>query len=182
MAEEFWVFGYGSLMWNPGFDHVERVKARLEGYQRSFCLASVRYRGTREYPGLVLALEPRAQAACTGVAFRVSRENADDALQYLRERELGTASYFERRLPLTLIGRAQEQVRAICYVMDIDHEQYRGHLDEEERARVIANATGPAGTNREYLFRTLENLTHLDVEEPALRRLADRVVELSRDG
>jgi cation transport regulator ChaC len=66
--------------------------------------------------------------------------------------------------------------------MDIDHEQYRGHLDEEERARVIANATGPAGTNREYLFRTLENLTHLDVEEPALRRLADRVVELSRDG
>ena len=179
MDEEFWVFGYGSLMWNPGFDHAERVRADLHGYQRSFCLASVRYRGTADYPGLVLALEPREDAVCTGIAFRVSGPKAVDALEYLRERELGTASYFERRLPLTLTGHAQQRVRAICYVMDIDHDQYRGHFDDEQRAEIIANAIGPAGTNREYLFRTLENLDHLGVEEPAIRKLAARVSELA---
>ncbi len=179
MAEEFWVFGYGSLMWNPGFDHAERVRARLDGYQRSFCLASVRYRGTREYPGLVLALEPKEQASCTGVAFRVSRDKAEEALRYLRERELGTASYFERRLPLTLTDHPQESVHAICYVMDIEHEQYRGHLNQEKRAEIIARAIGPAGSNREYLFKTVENLRYLDVKEPAIHWLAERVTELS---
>lgn len=178
MSEEFWVFGYGSLMWNPGFDHVERRGAELSGYQRSFCLASVRYRGTPEAPGLVLALEPREGALCRGIAFRVSREKATDALAYLRERELGTGSYFERRLPLTLLDTGV-QVRALCYVMDTGHDQYRGHLDDDTRADIIARASGPAGSNREYLYRTLENLTHLGVDEPSIRYIAERVARVT---
>ena len=180
MAEEFWVFGYGSLMWNPGFDHAERASAELDGYQRSFCLASVRYRGTREYPGLVLALEPTEGACCRGVAFRVSSRNAAEALAYLRERELGTESYFEKRLPLRLL-ESGETVQAVCYVMDTDHEQYRGHLCVEERATIIAKAIGPAGTNREYLSKTVENLEDLDVEEPTIRKLADLVAAMGTD-
>ncbi len=182
MHEEFWVFGYGSLMWNPGFDHVEWVRAELHGYRRSFCLTSVRYRGTPDYPGLVLALEPKEGASCTGIAFRVSSDKAVEALAYLRERELGTASYFERRLPLVLSDHPLKQVHAICYVMDIDHDHYRGHLNPEQRAQIIATAVGPAGTNREYLFRTVENLDSLDVREPAIRALASRVTELCGDG
>lgn len=174
MAEEFWVFGYGSLMWNPGFEHAERAHAELADYRRSFCLASVRYRGTHDYPGLVLALEPREGAICRGVAFRVPGETADAALAYLRERELGTASYHEKRLPLTLL-ECGKTVQAVCYVMDVRHEAYRGDLPEEKRAEIIARAEGPAGTNRDYLFRTVENLKALDVEEPAIRKLADLV-------
>jgi len=181
MAEEFWVFGYGSLMWNPGFEHAERMSADLDGYQRSFCLASVRYRGTEEYPGLVLALEPKEGATCRGFAFRVSGESATEALRYLRERELGTASYFEKRLPLTLT-ECGTRVFALCYVMDTQHDQYRGDLPDEARAEIIANATGPAGTNREYLYKTVENLEELKVEEPTIRKLADRVAEMTGEG
>jgi len=180
MAQEFWVFGYGSLMWNPGFDHVERAGAELDGYQRSFCLASVRYRGTEAYPGLVLALEPKAEACCRGIAFRVPAERASEALEYLRERELGTASYFERRLPIRLLETG-ETVRALCYVMDTEHDQYRGHLCVEERATIIAKAIGPAGSNREYLAKTVENLEDLRVEEPTIRQLADLVAGLAED-
>ena len=180
MAEEFWVFGYGSLMWNPGFDHAERASAELDGYQRSFCLSSVRYRGTKEYPGLVLALEPTEGACCRGIAFRVPPETATEALEYLRERELGTASYFEKRLPLRLL-ESGETVQAVCYVMDTQHEQYRGHLCVEERATIIAKAVGPAGTNREYLSKTVENLENLQVEEPTIRKLADLVAGMGDD-
>jgi len=178
MVEDFWVFGYGSLMWNPGFEPAEQVVAELRDYQRSFCLASVRYRGTTEYPGLVLALEPKPGACCRGLAFRVPGERASGTLEYLRERELGTASYFEERLPLTLL-ESGERVTALCYVMDTAHDQYRGHLCDEQRARIIATATGPAGTNREYLFKTVENLEDLNVDEPAMRTLADRVIKLA---
>ena len=178
MAEEFWVFGYGSLMWNPGFPYAERARAELADYRRSFCLASVRWRGTADYPGLVLALEPDEGCACRGIAFRVAGDEATETLAYLRHREMGTASYFEKRLPLTLM-ESGETVHALCYVMDTAHEQYRGHLCEEDRARIIATAHGPAGSNREYLERTVEHLRDLDVEEPAIRRLADLVADFA---
>ncbi len=179
MTKEFWVFGYGSLMWNPGFVYAERVNAELDGYQRSFCLASVRYRGTKDFPGLVLALEPIKGACCRGVAFRVPSEHAIEALDYLRERELVTEAYLEKRLPLKLLGNG-ETIQAICYVMDVAHEQYRGHLDMEERATIIANAIGPAGTNREYLSKTVENLKDLNVDEPAIRKLANLVAGMNQ--
>ncbi len=180
MAEEFWVFGYGSLMWNPGFDYVDRIGAELQGYQRSFCLASVRYRGTRDFPGLVLALEPMQGTCCRGIAFRVAPERAGEALDYLREREMGTASYFERRLPLTLL-ESGKRVTAVCYVVDTLHAQYRGHLCDEDRAQIIAKAHGPAGSNREYLYKTIEHLEALKVEEPAIQTIADRVVAIAGD-
>lgn len=180
MAEtgDFWVFAYGSLIWNPGFDPAERVRARLEGYHRSFCMASVVYRGTPEAPGLVLALDDLEGVACEGVAYRAGAGQAGAVLQYLRNRELVSSAYLERTVPLTLEdGRG---VDAVVYVIDREHEQYRGHLDAEAQAQIIAHAHGPAGSNRDYLMRTVESLRRLEITEPAMDWLEERVAYLTR--
>lgn len=176
MAEEFWVFAYGSLMWNPGFTYVERRMAQLHDHKRSFCLASIRYRGTVENPGLVLALEPLKGALCQGIAFRVAAEDADEAYAYLQYRELVTASYLEKRLPLHIEGRDQP-VESLCYVMDTQHEQYREGLSLEQRARIITASTGPAGPNRDYLFSTVDHLRQIGVEDAEMEAIAALVTE-----
>lgn len=178
MSEEFWVFGYGSLMWRPGFRHVERCVAELPDHRRSFCLDSIRYRGTPEKPGLVLALEPKAGTLCRGVAYRVAAEDAVETRDYLRKRELVTGSYHEKLLPLVLLDRPHT-VEALCYVIDQTHPQYRRDLSLEEKAQIIAGATGPAGPNPEYLFNTLNDLRDMLVEDSEIERLAERVAILT---
>lgn len=176
----FWVFGYGSLMWRPGFEYLERRMARLRGYRRAFSLRSVRYRGTPDAPGLVLGLDWDPNAACTGMAFRVCPTRADAVRTYLAERELVTRSYFEVLHPVTLLeGQTPMAVEAICYILDRTHPQYCGGLSPEEQARIIARAVGPAGTNRDYLHNTVAHLVALGVEDPALADLDRRVRELA---
>ncbi len=137
-----WVFGYGSLVWNPGFDAVERVIARLPDYHRSFCMRSIHHRGTDDLPGLVLALDASPGALCQGVALRADPAEAEDVLAYLRERELISSAYLERMLEIDLTdGR---RVEAVTYVIDPDHVQYCGGLDLEEQAGIIARAVGGA--------------------------------------
>lgn len=176
----FWVFAYGSLIWNPGFEAEERVLASLDGYRRSFCMASVVYRGTPEDPGLVLALDALRGSCCHGIAYRVGPETADQTLTYLRDRELVSSAYLEQNHLLTLDdGR---EVSAVCYVMDKEHDQYRGHLSPEERARIIATTQGPAGSNRDYLLRTAQSLRQLDITDPELDWLEKRVAQLGSFG
>jgi cation transport protein ChaC len=168
-----WVFGYGSLVWNPGFDTVERVIARLPGYRRSFCMRSIHHRGTPEAPGLVLALDRAPQDACSGVALRADAGRAGDVLAYLRERELVSAAYHEARLPVTLAdGR---EVEAVTYVVDPDHAQYCGGLDLEEQAQIIARAHGGRGPNTDYLFQTAAHLHDLGLGDRDLDWLVHRV-------
>ncbi|MHA3976172.1 gamma-glutamylcyclotransferase [Halovulum sp. GXIMD14794] len=175
-GQGFWVFAYGSLMWNPGFEAAEKVLARLDGYHRSFCMSSIVYRGTPEAPGLVLALDRQAGAACTGVAYRVPGAHGKTCLSYLRERELVSSAYLEVLEPLALSdGR---NVQALCYVMDRSHEQYRGMLSTEDQAEIIARAEGPAGTNRDYLLNTVRSLHDLGLEDAGLFDLAARVRSL----
>ena len=170
----FWVFGYGSLMWRPGFTFAERRRARLDGFARAFCLSSVRYRGTPERPGLVLGLDEGA--SCEGVAYRVAREHAEATHAYLREREMVTYAYREAWLPVTLHPEhAGETVEALCYVVRRDHPQYAGGLDLEAQAHRIAGCRGPAGPNADYLFNTVAHLREMAVEEPALTALEARV-------
>lgn len=173
----FWVFGYGSLMWRPGFEYLERRMARLRGYRRAFALRSVRYRGTPEAPGLVLGLDWDPNASCTGMAFRVCPTRAEAVRTYLAERELVTRSYFEVLHPVTLDGGGQ--VDAICYILDRTHPQYCGGLDLAAQAQIIAHAAGPAGTNRDYLHNTVAHLVELGVEDPALQDLDLRVREIA---
>lgn len=168
-----WVFGYGSLVWNPGFDAVERVIARLPDYHRSFCMRSIHHRGTDEVPGLVLALDASPGALCQGVALRADPAKAEDVLTYLRERELISSAYLERMLEIDLAdGR---RVEAVTYVIDPDHVQYCGGLDLEEQAGIIARAVGGRGPNTEYLYNTADHLRQLGIHDKELDWLVRRV-------
>lgn len=168
-----WVFGYGSLVWNPGFEVSERVLATLPGYARSFCMRSIHHRGTDESPGLVLALDECTKSTCEGVALGVPDESQDEVLAYLRERELISSAYLEKILTVTLTdGR---QVEAVTYVVDPVHVQYCGGLDLEEQARIIARATGKRGPNDEYLYNTSSHLAELGIHDPDMLWLTRRV-------
>jgi cation transport protein ChaC len=171
----FWVFGYGSLIWNPGFAFSDRRRATLPGWRRAFCMSSIVYRGTPERPGLVLALDEDPDAACHGVAYRVSEADADATLAYLRERELVSYAYRETCLPLSLEGDGT--VEAVAFVVKRDHPQYRGGLSLAEQADVIATAIGPRGPNADYLTNTIDGLDALGLSDPELVRLATLVRE-----
>lgn len=173
----FWVFAYGSLMWNPGFAPAAVRRAHLAGWHRSFCMWSIHYRGTEANPGLVLALDRKAGAGCEGMALGVAAAEADPVLALLRERELVSSAYEERRLPVTLDdGR---QVEALAYVIAPRHPQHCPDLALEEQARIIAGATGQRGPNRDYLAQTVAHLDTLGIADPDLGWLARRVRELA---
>lgn len=173
MQTPLWVFGYGSLIWNPGFAVAERQIARLDGYHRGFCMRSIHHRGTPEAPGLVLALDHAPAHHCDGVAFRVPDDSAPAALAYLRERELISSAYVEKRLEVTL--RDGRRVEAVTYVVDADHVQYCGGLPLSEQADIIARAHGGRGPNAEYLFNTTDHLAELGLRDHDLAWLADQV-------
>lgn len=171
MDAPLWVFGYGSLIWDPGFPVAERRLARLEGWHRSFCMRSIHHRGTVEAPGLVLALDRAEGASCAGVAFRVAPGHEAATLAALRERELVSSAYLERVLKVVT---EQGPVQALTYVIDPDHVQYC-QLALEEQARIIAQATGGRGLNRDYLWSTTAHLAELGIGDPDLDWLAERV-------
>jgi glutathione-specific gamma-glutamylcyclotransferase len=168
-----WVFGYGSLIWEPGFPFQERVTARLTGWHRSFCMHSVHYRGTPSEPGLVLALDAKADAVCDGVAFGVAAADAETVLETVRARELISAAYLEQAVEVVLSdGR---RVDAVTFVINRDHAQYAGHLPPERQARIIAASRGVRGPNADYLWNTAAHLTELGFADADLDWLAARV-------
>jgi len=170
-----WVFGYGSLLWNPGFVPAQAVTATLSGYHRSFCMLSIHHRGTVEKPGLVLALD-EAQATCTGVAFQVAADQEAPVLAELRERELISSAYVEKHVPLSLEdGR---EVSALAYVINRDHEQYC-QFDLETQAQMIARSVGGRGPNPEYLFNTAAHLTKMGITDDDMDWLVTRVRALA---
>lgn len=169
-VKDLWVFGYGSLLWNPGFAHVETALATLPGYRRSFCMRSIHHRGTALGPGLVLALDALAGAECRGLAFRVDPASHDETMAYLRARELISSAYLETTQEVALAdGRT---ALAVVYVIDPDHVQYCGGLSFGDQARIIARAHGDRGPNSEYLFNTATHLAELGIEDADLTRLA----------
>lgn len=168
-----WVFGYGSLMWDPGFAHSEQIIARLDGYARTFCMRSIHHRGSPEQPGLVLALDAASDAICEGLALCVAPGFEGETLDYLRERELISSAYLEKSLPLSLSdGRI---VQALAYVVDADHVQYCGGLPLSEQARIIADAVGGRGPNTDYLYNTASHLDDLGIHDPDVQWLAEKV-------
>jgi cation transport protein ChaC len=172
--DEFWVFGYGSLMWNPGFEFMERSQALVYGYRRSLCVHSFVHRGTPEKPGLVLGLD--RGGACRGMGFRVAPENRAEVIDYLRARELVTNVYLERRVPLLLAGG--RRVSAVAYVVDRSHGQYAGALDALAAAAVVERATGQSGPNDAYVFNTLAHLKEMGIRDHWLEEVAREVKRL----
>jgi cation transport protein ChaC len=170
-TNDFWVFGYGSLMWRPGFDFVEKTQAFVHGYHRSLCVFSHVHRGTPERPGLVLGLD--YGGSCHGVAFRVPAAARADTLAYLRERELVTSVYVERTVGLRFPGGGA--TRALTFIVDRAHEQYAGRLPVEEMARLVARGVGASGANPDYVRNTFEHLRQLDVHDAALAEIVRRL-------
>ena len=166
--DEFWVFGYGSLMWNPGFVNHKRVHARLSGYHRSLCIHSHVHRGTAETPGLVLGLD--RGGFCEGIAFAVHESDEDTVMAYLRDRELVTGVYRELVLPVRL--EAGQNVPAVCYVVDRSHAQYAGAVPVEKAAEIVRRGHGQSGPNRDYVLNTVRQLNEMKIEDVALEALA----------
>ena len=166
MSGELWVFGYGSLMWRPGFAYAERVPATLYGRRRCFCIYSVHHRGTYERPGLVLGLAPGG--ATRGAAYRVAEPDWPEVYAYLLEREQPTETYIEACRFVRLPDR--RRVEALVFLSDIHHPQWAGVLTLERQAELIAGATGLSGRNVDYLRDLVE---HLRVEGVCDRNLDD---------
>jgi cation transport protein ChaC len=169
---ELWVFGYGSLIWRPGFPYVERRIARLIGAHRSLCVYSWVHRGTQAKPGLVLGLD--RGGTCRGIAFRVAPQEWNGVVEYLRGREQVTSVYLEKTRPIRFADRPP--ATALAYLVDRDHAQYAGKLDEETQFRVVAEAEGQSGANRDYVINTAAHLAELGMPDAALDRLARRLV------
>ena len=171
---DVWFFAYGSLMWDPGFDHEEVRAALLRGYHRTFCVHSEVYRGTPERPGLSLGLD--RGGSCRGLAFRVAESNRDAAAAYLEERELVEDIYFCRRVELT---SAEGRFHAYAFIVNRRHAIYAPKQPIDDMVRIIAGASGGAGTNTEYLKNTVLHLDELGIADGALHELLRRVEGLS---
>lgn len=165
---DLWVFAYGSLLWDPGFEPAETARARLLGYRRSFCMWSFHYRGTEEAPGLVLALDEEEGVVCDGLALRPRREEGEAVRTAIRSRELVSDAYEERELALRLEdGR---EVLAMGFVVRRGHRQH-ACVDAETQARTIARARGLRGLNIDYLANTAAQLRDLGITDPEIDAL-----------
>jgi len=169
-----WVFGYGSLMWRPGFGFVERQAAVLHGRRRAFCIYSVHHRGTHERKGLVLGLAPGG--AVRGAAYRVDEAAWPETYAYLREREQPTETYVEARAQVRLEdGR---KVEALTFLSDTHHPQWAGDLSLEAQAALIAGARGLSGRNIDYLRDLVMHLREEGVNDSGMARLLEMVERL----
>lgn len=171
--DDLWVFGYGSLMWRPGFDHVEAAPARLNGLHRSMCVYSFVHRGTPERPGLVLGLD--RGGSCRGLAFRVTPEKRQETIAYLREREQVTMVYLETERRIHLEDGSDRSVTALTFVVDRAHQQYAGVLPPDDVLRLIRQGEGKSGKNPEYVLNTTDHLEELGIHDGTMRWLAKRL-------
>jgi cation transport protein ChaC len=167
---DLWIFGYGSLMWDPGFHHAEAHPAIVRGYHRRFCVYSYNYRGTRAQPGLVLGLD--RGGACKGIVYRVPRRRAKAALAYLWKRELDGGVYRFKKLRVRL---ARRSVEAYSCVVDRAHPGYAAELSIDETARLICQGVGKRGLCVHYLENTVRHIEALGLTDGALHRLAEVV-------
>jgi cation transport protein ChaC len=167
MSDERWVFGYGSLMWRPGFPFAERIAATLHGRRRAFCIYSVHHRGTYERPGLVLGLAPGGSVR--GTAYRIAAADWPGVYAYLLEREQPTETYIEARRVVRLAdGR---RVECVVFLSDVHHAQWAGALTLERQAELIAGATGLSGRNVDYLRDLVEHLAEEGVRDRSMEAL-----------
>ena len=172
-AEDLWVFGYGSLIWRPGFEFAERVPAHIIGMHRSLCVYSFDHRGTPERPGLVLGLD--FGGACRGIAYRVTARHRAATLAYLRGREQTTAVYRELVRGAFLAETPERRVDALCYAVDRGHPQYAGRLSHDRQLQIVRQGHGRSGNNRDYVIETVKALEALHIIDHDLHVVAERL-------
>lgn len=166
---DLWVFGYGSLMWSPGFRYREQSVGLLRGYHRALCILSTRYRGTHRRPGLVMGL--CRGGSCWGIAFRVPATQIGAALNKLWNREMPRRVYKAKLVPVRLSrGR---KVRALAFIADPAHPQFARELDLASRAQLVAQGVGERGPCTEYIRSTLAHMRTLGVTDLHLLRVLE---------
>lgn len=164
-----WVFGYGSLIWNPGFAHVSAQQGLLRGAHRSLSIVSHHHRGTVESPGLVFGLT--RGGSCRGMVFEVAHADWQAVYAYLQEREQVTAVYRDVMRPVRLAdGRT---VRALAFLVDERHAQFAGHLELDQQLAMVRSGIGLSGRNIDYVLNTARHLQELGIRDRQLMALAD---------
>lgn len=169
-GEDAWVFGYGSLMWNPAFEHIETRCGRVFGYHRRFVFWSKMGRGSEDMPGLMMGLTKGG--SCAGLALRVAADSLEHELQSVFMRELMTSSYHARFVP---VHTDQGIVRAITFIANPDHIFYAGHVPGEIAAKHIAVAEGHLGPCRDYLYNVVQHLNAHGIRDHRMQRLLTMV-------
>jgi cation transport protein ChaC len=172
---DLWIFGYGSLMWDPGFHFAEVRLAELPGHRRRFSCRTVLGRGSPECPGLMLTLEP-GEGRCSGLAFRIEAAVAAHESGMLWRREMIRGIYRPRLLP---VHTPQGEVTALVFAANDAHDDHVGELPLDEAAAIIARAEGVLGSNRQYLEQLVWQLQHLGLDDAYLRELLQRVRQRS---
>jgi cation transport protein ChaC len=170
--QQFWIFGYGSLMWRPGFEFIRSEPALVRGYHRRLCVYSYVHRGTPEDPGLVLGLD--RGGSCHGIGFEIAPDKWYDTIAYLRGREQVTSVYLEKRKTIRLL-RERKDVEAITYVVNRRHQQYAGVLDEERLLHHVRRGHGVSGACVDYVMNTVDHLREMNIHDAGLERLASRL-------
>ena len=165
-----WVFGYGSLIWDPGFDFSERHRVTVHGYHRAFCIRSVRYRGTPESPGVVLGLD--RGGSCQGVVFRLLADQAESVIERIYRREMSNYAY-EPRLVLARLGDGR-QVRALTFIARRGDPAYQ-RLEEAEVLRRLRECAGARGPNCDYAINTVKALVDWGISDRHLTRLIGKL-------
>ena len=168
-SQEFWIFAYGSLIWNPLFDYLERRVVSLKAWQRRFCLLAPVGRGTIDNPGLVLGLE--RGAGCQGIAYRLpvnDRDRLEAELLLLWRREMVVGSYIPTWI--TANDNCQE-ISVLAFVVDPHHPMYVGDIAPERVVNSLATAKGEIGSSAEYLSQTVRGLIAAGIEDLELIEL-----------
>lgn len=174
-GHDLWVFGYGSLMWNPAIHITQSAQAKLHGFHRAFCLHLVIGRGTPEEPGLMLGLD--RGGSCIGIAHRIDASQVESETEILWLREMVGTGYVPRRVQMTINGDRQS---GLTFIANRSSQRYAGRVDFEESVARIAQATGEIGSNRDYLYRTIQKLNSFGITEGPLHQL-ERAVRVKAD-
>ncbi len=166
--QQRWIFGYGSLMWRPGFEFMSQAHARIRGFHRCLCVYSLHHRGTKAKPGLVLGLD--RGGSCVGVAFQIEPAKWEATMAYLRAREQVSMVYLETIRSVEILG-SNQKVEAVTYVVDRNHPQYARKLSHQSLLKHVLQGEGGMGRCRDYVTSTLEHLRQMNIHDKTLEAL-----------
>lgn len=171
-----WIFGYGSLIWNPGFPYEEKEMATIYGYKREYCILTNRHRGNNAQKGIVLGLKENEHSLCQGKAFRIKNDSKNDVFDYLEHRENGEENnvYQNKKISIWL-DESKQWEKAHVFIANKKHPAFTDSLTIENKIEIILKAKGHSGTNLDYFLNTFSSLSQLNIEDKYLKELYEKL-------